>query len=91
MSVVSVTNNFVLHVMGRKKRARGEQEKPYCYYCDRYFQDDKILEQHQKAKHFKCSVCSKKLSTASGMVVHVFQVHKQSVTKYVRCLPVTHV
>eukprot|EP01126_Amoeba_proteus_P053895 TRINITY_DN6592_c0_g2_i6.p1 TRINITY_DN6592_c0_g2~~TRINITY_DN6592_c0_g2_i6.p1 ORF type:complete len:107 (-),score=11.58 TRINITY_DN6592_c0_g2_i6:381-701(-) len=70
--------------MGRKKRARAggsDDKKPYCYYCDRNFQEEKILEQHQKAKHFKCNVCHKRLSTASGMVVHVFQVHKQAITK----------
>ncbi|KAM1212952.1 hypothetical protein ACFX2J_004432 [Malus domestica] len=45
------------------------------------FDDEKILVQHQKAKHFKCHVCHKKLSTAGGMAIHVLQVHKESVTK----------
>ena len=65
--------------MGKKKR---KEAKPWCYYCDREFDDEKILIQHQKAKHLKCHVCHKKLSTAGGMVVHVLQVHKENMNKY---------
>ncbi|KAK9678341.1 hypothetical protein RND81_11G205100 [Saponaria officinalis] len=65
--------------MGRKKKR--QNDKVFCYYCDREFDDEKILVQHQKAKHFKCHACNKKLSTAGGMVIHVLQVHKESVTK----------
>ncbi|KAJ7514321.1 hypothetical protein O6H91_23G039200 [Diphasiastrum complanatum] len=64
--------------MGKKKK---KVPKVWCYYCEREFEDEKILIQHQKAKHFKCHVCHKKLSTAGGMVVHVLQVHKESITK----------
>eukprot|EP01103_Thecamoeba_quadrilineata_P003275 TRINITY_DN1306_c0_g1_i1.p1 TRINITY_DN1306_c0_g1~~TRINITY_DN1306_c0_g1_i1.p1 ORF type:complete len:228 (+),score=29.92 TRINITY_DN1306_c0_g1_i1:28-711(+) len=63
--------------MGKKRK----NPKPYCWYCERAFDDEKILIQHQKAKHFKCHICHKKLSTAGGMVVHVFQVHKENITK----------
>ena len=66
--------------MGKKKKR--VSSKVWCYYCDREFDDEKILVQHQKAKHFKCHVCHKKLSTAGGMAIHVLQVHKESVTKY---------
>ena len=66
--------------MGKKKKRLSS--KVWCYYCDREFDDEKILVQHQKAKHFKCHVCHKKLSTAGGMAIHVLQVHKESVTKY---------
>ncbi|GAB2227262.1 hypothetical protein Droror1_Dr00009077 [Drosera rotundifolia] len=65
--------------MGKKKKR--QNDKVFCYYCDREFDDEKILVQHQKAKHFKCHVCNKKLSTAGGMVIHVLQVHKETVTK----------
>jgi len=70
--------------MGRKKK---RPQKPVCWYCERVFDDEKVLIQHQKAKHFKCHVCHKKLSTAGGMVVHVAQVHKETVTAYVPPLP----
>eukprot|EP00976_Prorocentrum_cordatum_P019006 385174-Prorocentrum_minimum.AAC.3 len=65
--------------MGKKKKK--EIVKPWCYYCDRVFDDEKILIQHQKAKHFKCQLCSKKLSTAGGLVIHCHNVHKQTVDK----------
>ncbi|XP_078173814.1 zinc finger (C2H2 type) family protein isoform X2 [Carex rostrata] len=71
--------------MGKKKKRA--VEKVFCYYCDREFDDEKILVQHQKAKHFKCHVCHKKLSTASGMTIHVLQVHKESVTKVPNAKP----
>ncbi|KAF3637616.1 Protein SUPPRESSOR OF FRI 4 [Capsicum annuum] len=66
--------------MGKKKK-RSSSDKVWCYYCDREFDDEKILVQHQKAKHFKCHVCHKKLSTAGGMAIHVLQVHKETVSK----------
>ncbi len=50
-------------------------------YCVRDFDDEKVLIQHQKAKHFKCHICHKKLATAGGMAVHVYQVHKENITK----------
>lgn len=62
--------------MGRKKK-RGSRVKPFCYYCDRGFDDEKVLIQHQKAKHFKCSICCRKLDTATGLAVHLLQVHKE--------------
>ncbi|XAR52395.1 hypothetical protein NMG60_11020465 [Bertholletia excelsa] len=71
--------------MGKKKKRAST--KVWCYYCDREFDDEKILVQHQKAKHFKCHVCHKKLSTAGGMVIHVLQVHKETVTKVPNAKP----
>ncbi|KAK9156165.1 hypothetical protein Sjap_003645 [Stephania japonica] len=70
--------------MGKKKK---RASKVWCYYCDREFDDEKILVQHQKARHFKCHVCHKKLSTAGGMAIHVLQVHKESVTKVPNAKP----
>ncbi|XP_056163467.1 protein SUPPRESSOR OF FRI 4 isoform X2 [Syzygium oleosum] len=71
--------------MGKKKKRAAS--KVWCYYCDREFDDEKILVQHQKAKHFKCHACHKKLSTASGMAIHVLQVHKEAVTKVPNAKP----
>ncbi|CAI5746045.1 unnamed protein product [Peronospora destructor] len=71
--------------MGKKKRrddsgAGGEapQRRIFCYYCGRNFDDEKVLILHQKARHFKCPTCYKKLSTISGMTIHMQQVHKES-------------
>ncbi|KAF2076165.1 hypothetical protein CYY_002518 [Polysphondylium violaceum] len=70
--------------MGKKRQS---QEKPYCWYCDRKFEDETILIQHQKAKHFKCNYCSRKLASTSGMVVHVQTVHKEVLTKVPNAKP----
>ncbi|KAF8529518.1 hypothetical protein BU17DRAFT_12403, partial [Hysterangium stoloniferum] len=35
-----------------------------------------VLMQHQKAKHFKCNQCPRRLNTAGGLAVHIQQVHK---------------
>lgn len=43
-------------------------------YCNREFEDEKILIQHQKAKHFKCHICHKKLYTGPGLSIHCMQV-----------------
>uniref|UniRef100_A0A1B0DAM0 Uncharacterized protein n=1 Tax=Phlebotomus papatasi TaxID=29031 RepID=A0A1B0DAM0_PHLPP len=50
-------------------------------YCNREFDDDKILVQHQKAKHFKCHICHKKLYTGPGLSIHCMQVHKETIDK----------
>ena len=50
--------------------------KPFCYYCDKEFENANILLQHQKNKHFACRNCSRKFSTAASMCTHVLQVHK---------------
>jgi hypothetical protein len=39
--------------------------------------------QHQKAKHFKCGMCPRRLNTAGGLAVHIQQVHKLDPEKYV--------
>lgn len=43
-------------------------------YCNREFEDEKILIQHQKAKHFKCHLCHRKLYTGPGLAIHCLQV-----------------
>lgn len=69
--------------MGRKNKHKVEAEKDevYCFYCEREFEDEKLLILHQKAKHFKCEVCNKKLLTVGGLVIHMQQVHKQKQEK----------
>ncbi|KAE9553458.1 hypothetical protein FO519_003330 [Halicephalobus sp. NKZ332] len=70
--------------MGRKKK---RVAKPWCWYCNREFEDEKILIQHQKAKHFKCPTCNKKLFTGPGLVVHCMQVHKETIDKIPGAIP----
>ena len=75
--------------MGKKRTARVIEEKPeiICFYCERAFDDEKVLILHQKAKHFKCDFCQKKLSTAGGLVVHIVQVHKETIKEIPNAKP----
>jgi len=62
--------------MGRKKKKKNAVI--FCYYCDKHFDNEKVLIEHQRGKHFKCPICRRRLSSARGVMIHVFQVHKQS-------------
>jgi len=55
--------------------------RPFCYYCERDFENEKVLIQHQKLKHFHCYICHRKSDTARGLVGHMLQVHKESMRK----------
>mmetsp|Transcript_11194 Transcript_11194/g.11260 ORF Transcript_11194/g.11260 Transcript_11194/m.11260 type:complete len:192 (-) Transcript_11194:27-602(-) len=66
--------------MGKKKRGVTVL-KPFCYYCDKEFENANILLQHQKNRHFACKSCSRKFSTAASMSTHMSQVHNIAVTK----------
>ncbi|KAF2720921.1 hypothetical protein K431DRAFT_303968 [Polychaeton citri CBS 116435] len=67
--------------MGKRKQKGPSLDdllgRPWCYYCERDFDDLKVLSDHQKAKHFKCDRCSRRLNTIGGLVVHMRQVHKE--------------
>ncbi|KAG0645734.1 BUB3-interacting and GLEBS motif-containing [Hyphodiscus hymeniophilus] len=69
-------------MVGKKKRGHPDVEellaRPWCYYCERDFDDLKILISHQKAKHFKCERC---------LSVHMNQVHKETLTMVDNSLP----
>ncbi|KAG0241774.1 hypothetical protein BGX31_000885 [Mortierella sp. GBA43] len=69
------------------KKNKKKPARPWCWYCERDFEDEKVLISHQRAKHFKCNHCSKKLNTAGGMVVHVMQVHKETINTVPNALP----
>ncbi|MCJ1295435.1 hypothetical protein MMC34_006998 [Xylographa carneopallida] len=76
--------------MGKKRGHPDAEEilsRPWCYYCERDFGDLKILINHQKAKHFKCERCGRRLNTAGGLSVHMTQVHKETLTTIENALP----
>ncbi|TAQ88870.1 hypothetical protein B7494_g2804 [Chlorociboria aeruginascens] len=78
-------------MVGKKKRGHPDVEellaRPWCYYCERDFDDLKILISHQKAKHFKCERCGRRLNTAGGLSVHMNQVHKETLQSVENSLP----
>ncbi|ATY60328.1 C2H2 finger domain [Cordyceps militaris] len=77
--------------------------RPWCYYCRAYpfpalrsdalsgrgaaAKSDLLLISHQKAKHFKCERCGRRLNTAGGLSVHMNQVHKETVNQVENALP----
>ncbi|KAK8148478.1 hypothetical protein MY1884_004450 [Beauveria asiatica] len=77
--------------MGKRRRGHTDVEellaRPWCYYCERDFEDLKLLISHQKAKHFKCERCGRRLNTAGGLSVHMNQVHKETVSQVENALP----
>ena len=66
--------------MGRKK-GHIVTLKPFCYYCDKEFNNELILHQHQKARHFNCVKCRKRFSTAPALDTHELQVHRASLKR----------
>ena len=72
--------------MGKNKRKHPDIEetlaRPWCYYCERDFDDLKILINHQKAKHFKCERCGRRLNTAGGNVNAIYAQLDSMLTKY---------
>lgn len=70
--------------MGRKKK---KEAKPWCFYCQREFEDELVLVNHQKAKHFKCHLCSRRLYTGPALVIHCMHVHKEEVKEIPNSLP----
>ncbi|CAE6469852.1 hypothetical protein ACGC1H_000270 [Rhizoctonia solani] len=73
--------------MGKNKKKNKFVLRPWCWYCEREFEDEKVLMQHQKAKHFKCGHCPRRLNTAGGLAVHIQQVHKLDPEKIENALP----
>ncbi len=61
--------------------------RPWCYFCGRDFEDETILATHQRAKHFKCNECGKRLNSPRGLAVHASQVHKSSLSVLPNALP----
>lgn len=68
--------------MGRKRK-KNRQTSVWCFYCDRIFNDEGTLIGHQRTKHFRCSMCGKKMNTAHGLQVHCEHVHKVRLNGYV--------
>ncbi|GAA6011258.1 hypothetical protein JCM10207_008280 [Rhodosporidiobolus poonsookiae] len=71
----------------KKSKSKKMAALAWCWYCDRTFEDQRVLLSHQKAKHFRCSMCPRRLNTAGGLAVHLDQVHKVGTDKIENALP----
>jgi len=75
--------------MGRKKASQSQtqqQTKPFCFFCDRSFEDETVLVQHQRAKHFRCPECDDgairgKCESVQGLIVHTLKVHGKTLSR----------
>ncbi|GJN87362.1 hypothetical protein Rhopal_000311-T1 [Rhodotorula paludigena] len=71
----------------KKSKTKRIADMAWCWYCDRTFEDQRVLLAHQKAKHFRCPMCPRRLNTAGGLAVHLDQVHKVGTDKIENALP----
>ncbi|GAA5868489.1 hypothetical protein JCM1840_007015 [Sporobolomyces johnsonii] len=71
----------------KKSKTKKLAALAWCWYCDRTFEDQRVLLSHQKAKHFRCPMCPRRLNTAGGLAVHLDQVHKVGTDKIENALP----
>ncbi|CAJ1345504.1 unnamed protein product [Effrenium voratum] len=60
--------------------------QPFCYYCDRKFDDEKTLVQHQRIKHFCCFECGRTFSSVTGLRVHMLNAYKKSLKEVPRAM-----
>lgn len=73
--------------MGRRKRDYS-YAKPFCYYCDKTFNNEIVLHQHQKGKHFTCDFngdrkeCKKKFPTTASLFNHCKTEHQMDMEKF---------
>jgi len=75
--------------MGRKKASGGATQvvqRPFCFFCDRQFDDETVLLQHQRAKHFRCPECDDgavrgKCESVQGLIVHTLKVHGKALAR----------
>lgn len=71
--------------MGKKKAGGPTQvvdnkDKVFCYWCDKDFEDERVLIQHQTTKHFRCPLCPTRqqagnCNTLHGLVIHYRKAH----------------
>ncbi len=67
--------------MGRKKKPTTAHKvfKPICYYCEKEYPDEEKLVNHQRATHFRCPQCPKRLDNVRGLAAHLSAIHNQEI------------
>lgn len=69
--------------MPHRKKVK-DVNKPFCWYCGRIFDDNRVLVDHQKAKHFKCTKCRRRFKSAEAVATHFSKVHGETLKKFFR-------
>lgn len=80
--------------MGRKKgnTVAKADTRPFCFFCDRKFEDEQTLMQHQRAKHFRCPECDDgairgKCESVQGLIVHTLKIHGKALDRVPNAMP----
>ncbi|CAK9093140.1 Protein SUPPRESSOR OF FRI 4 [Durusdinium trenchii] len=79
--------------MGKKKLLGANQAPelgevpPFCYYCDREFEDIKTLVHHQRAKHFCCNESGRTFDSVTSLRIHLLNSYKKSLKEVPNALP----
>lgn len=82
--------------MGRSKKKTAEESgggpKPFCYFCDRDFENEDMLVRHQLGKHFSCPECAVgsnrgRCEGIHGLVGHMMKVHRRECKEVPNSIP----
>ncbi|CAL1132812.1 unnamed protein product [Cladocopium goreaui] len=65
-------------VLGANEAPEVAESTPFCYYCDREFDDVKTLVHHQRTKHFCCGECGRTFGSVTSLRVHMLNSYKKS-------------
>lgn len=55
--------------------------KAWCYFCDKVFDNEVHLINHQKMLHFRCPICRRQKLSSKSLSEHMSSVHKQILEK----------
>ena len=55
--------------------------KAWCYFCDKVFDNEVHLINHQKMLHFRCPICRRQKLSSKSLSEHMSTVHKQILEK----------
>lgn len=79
-----------------KKKAKVEESgpaRPFCYFCDKDFENENVLIQHQISKHFRCRECigemgnRGKCETIAGLAMHTLKIHAKRLKQVPNAIP----
>lgn len=58
-----------------------KKQKAWCYFCDKVFDSEVHLIDHQKKVHFRCPICRRQKISSKALSEHYSQVHKKILDK----------